>query len=421
MKSKILIFLLALVSVSAFGQLTKVQDLEIQKGIRFVGRSDSTTISNVGQIQFDADDDKFRFNDGTGWFSYLKEGATLPYWPLSGSATLTNNTDIVVPNDIYSWIGNVGQTQGIVSLPSATDPTVGFILDNSQVTLNNSGITIQSDSDLLIQANTPGSGDLDISGFLTGDISAGADNSFTRITGGGTSVKPGIHFGETATVLTIGVPRIHLGVSTSPNNILITNTTGTYGFSLTLEGDNSSAEAFFRDHSASPKGLQYDADYSSTFGTRSLVDKGYVDSQISGAAFWPLTGTAALTGNVTINGGGTNDLSFGSSGSRLDDLSLYADNQALINVASGNNVNRVILQPGLSSFTLLDTDGMTLDVEILVQPGEADILRIVKDESVTVFEINADGSIVYGAPPTDCSGHATNTIWSDDGTLKLCP
>src|SRR5690606_5684721 len=76
------------------------------EGIRVVGRSDSTTISNVGQIQFDADDDKFRFNDGTGWFSFAKEWASSPYWPLSGSATLTNNTDIVVPNDIYSWIGN---------------------------------------------------------------------------------------------------------------------------------------------------------------------------------------------------------------------------------------------------------------------------------------------------------------------------
>src|SRR5690606_19382866 len=58
------------------------------EGIRVVGRSDSTTISNVGQIQFDADDDKFRFNDGTGWFSFLKEGETLPYWPLNGSASV---------------------------------------------------------------------------------------------------------------------------------------------------------------------------------------------------------------------------------------------------------------------------------------------------------------------------------------------
>jgi hypothetical protein len=276
------------------------------EGIRVVGRSDSTTISNVGQIQFDADDDKFRFNDGTGWFSFLKEGTSLPYWPLSGSATLTNNTDIVVPNDIYSWIGNAGQTQGIVSLPSATSPVVGLILDNSQVKLNPGDVTIESDGDLLIQSHTQGSGDLDISGFLTADISAGANNSFTRITGGGTSVKPGIHFGETATTIAIGVPRIHLGVTAHPNNILITNTNDTYGFSITLEGDNSSAEAFFRDHSASPKGLQYDADYSSTFSTRSLVDKGYVDGKFDGIQVPEgankTMGIATLSsGTVTVN------------------------------------------------------------------------------------------------------------------------
>src|SRR5690606_34440573 len=64
------------------------------EGIRVVGRSDSTTISNVGQIQFDADDDKFRFNDGTGWFSFLKEGSVGASWPLSGTADLTGDVNI---------------------------------------------------------------------------------------------------------------------------------------------------------------------------------------------------------------------------------------------------------------------------------------------------------------------------------------
>src|SRR5690606_28334559 len=64
------------------------------EGIRFVGRSDSTTIPNVGQIQFDADDDKFRFNDGTGWFSFIKEGDATVGWPLSGTATVTGSTNI---------------------------------------------------------------------------------------------------------------------------------------------------------------------------------------------------------------------------------------------------------------------------------------------------------------------------------------
>src|SRR5690606_2611506 len=65
--------------------------------IRMPDRSgvDTTTIANTGQIVFDATDDKFRFNDGTGWFSFLKEGATLPYWPLSGNASLTDDVNIL--------------------------------------------------------------------------------------------------------------------------------------------------------------------------------------------------------------------------------------------------------------------------------------------------------------------------------------
>lgn len=70
------------------------------EGIRVVGRSDSTTISNVGQIQFDADDDKFRFNDGTGWYSFLREGATLPYWKTSGFTILDDITQITLPFDL---------------------------------------------------------------------------------------------------------------------------------------------------------------------------------------------------------------------------------------------------------------------------------------------------------------------------------
>jgi hypothetical protein len=70
------------------------------EGIRVVGRSDSTTISNVGQIQFDADDDKFRFNDGKGWFSFLKQGTTLPYWKTSGFTPLDDMVQITLPFDL---------------------------------------------------------------------------------------------------------------------------------------------------------------------------------------------------------------------------------------------------------------------------------------------------------------------------------
>src|SRR5690606_18432616 len=64
--------------------------------IKIIDRTgiDTTTVANQGQIVFDATDDKFRFNDGTGWFSFLKDGATLPYWPLSGTGLIPGSSTI---------------------------------------------------------------------------------------------------------------------------------------------------------------------------------------------------------------------------------------------------------------------------------------------------------------------------------------
>src|SRR5690606_32116079 len=70
--------------------------------IRMPDRSgvDTTTIANTGQIVFDATDDKFRFNDGTGWFSFLKQGTTLPYWKTSGFTVLDDIIQITLPFDL---------------------------------------------------------------------------------------------------------------------------------------------------------------------------------------------------------------------------------------------------------------------------------------------------------------------------------
>lgn len=465
MKSKILIFLLALVSVSAFGQLTKVQDLEIQKGIRFVGRSDSTTISNVGQIQFDADDDKFRFNDGNGWFSFLKEGASLPYLPLitggnnfdvEGTGTLRfGNPDLLddaisgiwleiyndglfgdyvsVKSDIGEIVNISAFNGGTVTITGTIDATAikegGVdIIDKTYVDGHLGGLTIPAGStatqnQLIRKGSTnfeyftpSGSGITYSSGSfnVTGNVSVPIQWTWNN-----TGTRPYFTVGTSGGAG--GAPFDSVSMYTGAKGFLFQSEGISEYNSITLKGGQGFVYSG-GDSPATARLMYYAADYSgsSHFTDRALVDKGYVNGLISNK-FWPLTGTASLTGGTTINGGGNHDLFLGSSGSRLDDLWVYADNQALINVASGNNVNRVILQPGFSSFALLDTDGMTLDVEILVQPGAADILRIVKDESITVFEINADGSIVYGAPPTDCTGRATNTIWSDDGTLKLCP
>src|SRR5690606_6560010 len=55
---------------------------------------DTTTVSKVGQIVFDATDDKFRFNDGNGWFSFLKEGDATDGWPLSGTGAIIGSSTI---------------------------------------------------------------------------------------------------------------------------------------------------------------------------------------------------------------------------------------------------------------------------------------------------------------------------------------
>jgi hypothetical protein len=112
------------------------------KGVRIVERTtaaDSTTISGVGQIQYDGSDDKFRFNDGSGWFSFLKEGASMPYWPLSGSATITGNTTISSDGNIIRLkSGDSGFTQAdsiYLSSDLSTDvgPIVGVTTDWSSL------------------------------------------------------------------------------------------------------------------------------------------------------------------------------------------------------------------------------------------------------------------------------------------------
>lgn len=85
------------------------------KEYRIFPRTDSVTTSNIGKIAFDADDDKIRFNDGTGWYSYLKEGATLPYWPLSGSPSLTSSFLMTTPT---------GMSLGLIGT------SIGFGVDN---------------------------------------------------------------------------------------------------------------------------------------------------------------------------------------------------------------------------------------------------------------------------------------------------
>lgn len=427
--------------------------------IRMPDRSgvDTTTIANTGQIVFDAADDKFRFNDGTGWFSFLKEGASLPYLPLitggnnfdvEGTGTLRfGNPDLLdgALSGIWLEIGNDGflnylsvkNEQGeIVNINEFTGVTITGTIDATEIKEGGVDIIDKTYVDEHLGGLTLPAGSTATQNQL---IRKGSTNfEYFTPSGSGITYSSG-SFNVTGNV---SVPIQWKRSGSAPYFVIgdtgstsvfdsVSMYTGAKGFLFQSEGLSENnwitlkgGQGFVYNGGASPSTahlMYYAADYSgsSQFTDRALVDKGYVNGIISNK-FWPLTGTASLTGITTINGGGTHDLFLGSSASRLDDLYVYADASVSFNVASGNNLNTATLTSNLYDLIMYDTDGETIDVEILINTGTSDIINISKDGSL-VFSIDENGHIRYVNPPTDCTGLDTNTIWSDGGTLKLCP
>jgi len=77
-------------------------------------------------------------------------------------------------------------------------------------------------------------------------------------------------------------------------------------YELRLSDFSGSEGAYFIDSSASPKGIQYFANYNSTFTNRSLVDKFYVDTLIDGRK-WKQEVACATTAPITLSGEQTID------------------------------------------------------------------------------------------------------------------
>lgn len=216
--------------------------------IRMPDRSgvDTTTIVNTGQIVFDADDDKFRFNDGTGWFSFLKEGATLPYWPLSGSATLTGNTTI--NGDFNIVFGPLG------------DPINVF--------------QTRAESQIALQVRTP----ISDSFSLIGLSGTAATLTFSHDINGANTFRArlqGLEF------ITRDVTRMVINEYGK-----ITATSDTIIFENQLPVLDTAAWVLVREHSSGE------------------IKRRSASSIASSGAFWPLSGTATATGDIAIDGGG---------------------------------------------------------------------------------------------------------------------
>ena len=125
------------------------------------------------------------------------------------------------------------------------------------------------------------------------------------------------------------------------------------GFDFTLDSLNQ--EAIFSDSTLIPKGLQYSNDYSANFVTHSLVDKNYVDTQIS---------NISSSVNITTVTGSNTIFSI--------DKSLYAGAFFEYTVSKGTNARAgsimSIWNGTFSSFTDTTTSdiGSTSDVTFLI-------------------------------------------------------
>lgn len=95
--------------------------------------------------------------------------------------------------------------------------------------------------------------------------------------------------------------------------------------------------------------------------------------------FWPLTGTADLTGDVTIDGNNF-DLIFGST-NPLDDFEVYTDNGIYLEVESG--LNNSYIDMGSNFVDIYSTDG-TDESDIFIDP---DVIAFV---TVGIFSLSVD-------------------------------
>lgn len=147
--------------------------------------------------------------------------------------------------------------------------------------------SVTADNGLSISATT---GDVELGGGLTKPTTILGNGQFLQLGNPVSklsmiaftnfcSMTAGVNTGVTDTTATLTLNTAEAGLISGKDSKvrLGTSTGGTSLNILLIDGD----ETTFTDNATTPKGIQYDADYSTTFVNRSLVDKEYVDDEIS--------------------------------------------------------------------------------------------------------------------------------------------
>lgn len=231
-------------------------------------------------------------SDGTGDPILTKEAATgslrsvatIASNPFSDATALVKNSVDPTKLAIFSAVSITTGTTRTYTLPNAS----GTFIITSSNGLNSSA------------------GNIKLGGTLS-ELTAIVATSFAY------SVRAGTYGAASSAVLEVGNNGSNYGQLVSYYSnvnkfVALNSQDGTLDMSINdVSGGTVSTLSFnanlqtvkFNDGRATKTGIEYAADYSASYTTRSLIDKAYATSLI-GSLSWALTGTSTLTGVATI-------------------------------------------------------------------------------------------------------------------------
>ena len=388
--------------------------------VSFTGVDYDFTVGNVDYILFtssvfDVESSFISLDSGTGSVQILADsgidiistGGDLSLVANSGSVNISNGEGLVYATDYSSTF----VTHSLVDKS---------YVDNAVSIINGDFITGVTAGDGLSGGGT--------SGFITLDVNTGNGLSIisdivslggtlsqnTLINGSGYDLTIGNSGYITLTSSVFDVEASFISLDAGIGNIQILADTGidlvATGGDLSFVANSGSVGI------TNGEGLVYDADYSATFVTHSLIDKAYVDNAVStgtsgtsgtsGSAgtsgLLSLTGTTD-NGLITLDGSAPNgtvesNLTFDGSVLNVYGDAVISGNLTISGTSTTVNTQNLLVQDPLILLAATQSGAPTLDSGLMINRGSGATQAFIWDESLDEFALIStdDASDVIG-------------------------